>query len=108
MVMALVASWWEYRGLLIQYLFCLTFRLRGQDFSAIISVKREKILMPRVSNLAMYRRRRTLTQEELATLSGVSRATIAALEMGHRGAHLSTIEKLARVLKVKSQELIES
>jgi transcriptional regulator with XRE-family HTH domain len=63
--------------------------------------------MVRVSNLAEYRRRRTLTQEELAKLSGVSRATIAALEMGHRGAHPSTIEKLARVLRVKPQGLIE-
>jgi transcriptional regulator with XRE-family HTH domain len=64
--------------------------------------------MVRVSNLAEYRRRRTLTQEELAKLSGVSRATIAALEMGHRGAHPRTIERLARVLRVKPQELMEN
>ena len=108
MVTALELAWRRLRGLFIRHLYCLTFGLRGQDFSAKILRKGEKIAMPKVSNLAEHRRRRTLTQEELATLSEVSRATIAALEMGHRGAHPSTIEKLARVLRVKPEELTEN
>jgi transcriptional regulator with XRE-family HTH domain len=50
---------------------------------------------------------RGLTQEELATLSGVSRPTIAALELGYRRAYSRTTEKLAKALKVKPSELVE-
>jgi len=46
-----------------------------------------------------------LTQIELAKISGVGRATIAGLEAGNRGAYRSTVEKLAKALKVKPQEL---
>jgi transcriptional regulator with XRE-family HTH domain len=46
-----------------------------------------------------------LTQIELAKISGVGRATIAGLEAGKRGAYKSTVEKLAKALKVKPQEL---
>jgi transcriptional regulator with XRE-family HTH domain len=53
------------------------------------------------------RERRGLTQEELATLSGVSRPTIAALELGYRQAYSSTTDKLARALKVKPGQLTE-
>ena len=51
------------------------------------------------------RERRGLTQEELATLSGVSRPTIAALELGYRQAYSRTTDKLARALKVKPDQL---
>lgn len=55
--------------------------------------------------LKEHRKRRGLTQEELATLSGVSRPTIAALELGYRQAYPRTTHKLARALKVKPQTL---
>jgi transcriptional regulator with XRE-family HTH domain len=42
---------------------------------------------------------------ELAKLSGVSRAAIAALEKGHRTAQPGTTRKLAKVLKVKPEDL---
>jgi transcriptional regulator with XRE-family HTH domain len=61
--------------------------------------------MPKLYKLAEERKRSRLTQHELAKLSGVSRPTIAAVELGYRGARMSTIRKLARVLKVKSEEL---
>jgi DNA-binding XRE family transcriptional regulator len=60
---------------------------------------------PTLSRLKESRERRTLTQEELAKLSGVGRTTIAALETGKRRAYRSTAEKLAKVLKVKPEEL---
>lgn len=50
--------------------------------------------------LRRERKARTLSQEELATLSGVSRPTIARIELGTTGAYRSTVEKLARGLKV--------
>ncbi len=59
----------------------------------------------RLSRLRVHRNRRGLTQIELAKISGVGRATIAGLEAGNRGAYKSTVEKLARALKVKPHEL---
>ncbi len=56
--------------------------------------------------LREHRERRGLTQEELATLSGVSRPTIAALELGYRKAYPRTAAKLARALKVKPEDLV--
>jgi transcriptional regulator with XRE-family HTH domain len=56
--------------------------------------------------LKEYRERRGLTQEELALLSGVSRPTIAALELGYRRAYSRTAQKLARALKVKLEDLV--
>lgn len=63
--------------------------------------------MHKLSRLSEYRRRRMLTQEELARASGVGRTTIAALETGSRGAYPSTARKLAKVLKVKPEELTD-
>jgi DNA-binding XRE family transcriptional regulator len=60
----------------------------------------------KLSRLAELRRRRLLTQMELAKLSGVSRAAIATLEKGHRTAQPGTARKLAKVLKVKPEELV--
>ena len=59
-----------------------------------------------LTRLREHRRRRTLTQEELEKLSGVSRAAIAALELGYRRAQPETVAKLAKALKVKAEDLI--
>jgi transcriptional regulator with XRE-family HTH domain len=56
--------------------------------------------------LREHRERRGLTQEELAILSGVSRPTIAALELGYRKAYEGTTAKLAKALKVKPENLV--
>ena len=60
-----------------------------------------------LSRLREHRTRRGLTQVELAKISGVGRATIAGLEAGNRGAYKSTVEKLAKALKVKPHDLYE-
>jgi transcriptional regulator with XRE-family HTH domain len=60
-----------------------------------------------LSRLKEHRNRRGLTQIELAKISGVGRATIAGLEAGNRGAYKSTVEKLAKALKVKPHDLHE-
>ena len=57
--------------------------------------------------LKEHRKRRGLTQEELATLSGVSRPTIAALELGYRSAYPGTTQKLAKALKVRPENLLD-
>jgi len=58
-----------------------------------------------LSRLSEWRKERRLTQEELARASGVGRTTIAALETGKRRAYYSTARKLAKVLKVKPEDL---
>ena len=58
-----------------------------------------------LSHLKHHRERRSLTQEELYKLSGVSRSTIAELESGGRMARPATTAKLARALKVKPEDL---
>jgi transcriptional regulator with XRE-family HTH domain len=56
--------------------------------------------------IKILRERRGLTQIELSKISGVSRATIAALETGKRPRiRPSTRAKLARALRVKPYEL---
>jgi DNA-binding XRE family transcriptional regulator len=55
--------------------------------------------------LKEHRERRGLTQEELGILSGVSRPTIAALELGYRSAYTTTAAKLAKALRTKPEKL---
>ena len=59
-----------------------------------------------VARLKELRRRRGLTQEELAKLSDVSRRSIARYE-AHPGTRVrrGARERLARALKVKPEEL---
>jgi transcriptional regulator with XRE-family HTH domain len=60
------------------------------------------------SRLRELRDTASLSQEELAELSGVSRATIAALELGKRKPHPKTRRKLAKALGVEPVELTDS
>jgi transcriptional regulator with XRE-family HTH domain len=52
------------------------------------------------------RQARGMTQEHLADKTGVTREYIARLEGGRYDPSLSTIEKLAKALKVKPAELL--
>ncbi len=60
-----------------------------------------------LGKLREHRQRRGLTQIELSKISELSRATIADLEAGKRGAYRSTVKKLARALKVKPRDLMK-
>jgi transcriptional regulator with XRE-family HTH domain len=57
--------------------------------------------------LKKLREDRGWTQEELAEKAGVSRAYLARLEIGRHDPPLSTLEKLAKALKVKVGKLLE-
>lgn len=61
--------------------------------------------MPKTPRLREWRERATLSQEELKERSGISRATIADLEAGNRGAQPRTIRSLAAALGVEPADL---
>jgi predicted RNase H-like HicB family nuclease len=58
--------------------------------------------LPRLKEI---RERASFTQQELAKRSGVGRATIASLEVGHRRAQPKTVRRLAEALGVHPAEL---
>ncbi|MEE1945836.1 helix-turn-helix domain-containing protein [Pedobacter sp. KR3-3] len=59
------------------------------------------------SPLATFRRKKGLSQEQLATLSGVSARTIQRIEKGTVEAHLATLKLLADCLDVEPELLLE-
>ncbi len=63
--------------------------------------------MLRTRRLRELRERASFSQMELSERSGVSRATIAELELGKRGAQPRTRRKLAAALGVEPWELVE-
>jgi transcriptional regulator with XRE-family HTH domain len=57
--------------------------------------------------LKALRERRGLSQEELAKRAGISRTYLARLETARQDPRLSTLEKLAKALKVTVAELVK-
>ena len=57
-------------------------------------------------SLKLLRRRRGLTQEDLARLLGVSRITVARWESGQRFPTTEQLMKLSKVLEVSPEELL--
>jgi uncharacterized Tic20 family protein/DNA-binding Xre family transcriptional regulator len=57
------------------------------------------------SKLAHYRRKKGLSQEQLAAISGVSARTIQRIESGKVEAHPATLKMLANALEVEMGEL---
>ena len=62
--------------------------------------------MLRTTRLRELRERVSFSQMELSEISGVSRATIADLELGKRGARPRTRRRLAKALGVDPWELV--
>ncbi len=59
------------------------------------------------SRLREARLRRMLTQQELAERAGTTEATVNRLENGLQRPRISTVRKLAEVLGVAPEELID-
>jgi DNA-binding XRE family transcriptional regulator len=59
-----------------------------------------------IRNLRQHRERAVMTQAQLATAAGLSRHTVQQLEAGIRPAYPTTVQKLAKVLKVKPADLV--
>ncbi len=58
-------------------------------------------------HLKRFRKRRGLTQETLARKAGISHGYVARLEIGMHEPTLSTLRKLAKVLRVKLGQLVD-
>lgn len=59
------------------------------------------------NNIAMYRKKMKLTQQELAELVGYSsRSTITMIEKGKRDMPASSVSKFAKALNVTAQDIL--
>ena len=67
--------------------------------------------MTPIENIAMrikiLRKRQKINQEELAARSGISRGYLARLETGRHDPTITTLEKLAKALKVPVGKLLK-
>lgn len=60
----------------------------------------------RLPGLKMLRRRRGLTQRELAEAAEISQTTVYELESGRRGAYPKTVRRLALGLNVEVEDVV--
>jgi transcriptional regulator with XRE-family HTH domain len=58
------------------------------------------------TRLREWRRRRLMTQRDLADASGVGAVTIARIEAGHAVPRFGTVRKLAAALKCEPEQLL--
>ncbi len=69
---------------------------------------RKNAKLPRVLGKKVQKRRKELdlTQEDVAYKVGISRAYMGYIEQGRNIPSLEMLEKIARVLKVKTKDLL--
>lgn len=58
------------------------------------------------TNVRNYRKRMGISQEELGDLAGMDRTYVGGVERGERNISALNIEKLAKALKVKPENLL--
>ena len=58
-------------------------------------------------NIVYYRKRKKLTQLQLAELADIDRSHISAIELGNVGVSLDLIFKLCEILDVKPRDLFD-
>jgi DNA-binding XRE family transcriptional regulator len=76
---------------------------RGEDEQIPLEITERRLAGE--SPVRIWRDHRALTQEALAKMSKVSRAMIAAIEVGHKTGGIATLKKLAAALKVDLENL---
>lgn len=59
------------------------------------------------NRLRYFRAKKRITQEMLAAMAGISRASLALFESGHGDPKLSTLIALAAALRIEFDELLE-
>ena len=90
------------QGLLLP-LICLQFSCE------VISVKQEyKFLYEKFGlNVVYYRKRKKLTQLQLAELVDIDRSHISAIELGNVGVSFDVIFKMCQVLDIEPKQLFD-
>lgn len=58
-------------------------------------------------NVVYYRKKRRLTQLQLAELAEVDRSHISAIELGNVGVSMDVIFRLSEVLEIQPKDLFE-
>ena len=58
-------------------------------------------------NVVYYRKKKKLTQMQLAELAEVDRSHISAIELGNVGVSFDVIWRLCRALEIKPKELFD-
>ncbi|MEE5993095.1 MAG: helix-turn-helix transcriptional regulator [Oscillospiraceae bacterium] len=58
-------------------------------------------------NVVYYRKRKRLTQLQLAELADIDRSHISAIELGNVGVSMDVIFKLCEVLEIRPKELFD-
>jgi len=69
------------------------------------SVSDYKLLVTFGRRLSVVRKSRSLTQQQLAEIVGISVVALAYIETGKRWPRIDTLDKLARALKVPLADL---
>ena len=58
-------------------------------------------------NVVYYRKKKKLTQLQLAELADIERSHISAIELGNAGASFEVIAKLCNALDIKPKDLFD-
>ena len=58
-------------------------------------------------NIRKYRKRKKISQEKLAEISGLHRTYIGAIERSERNITLNTLQLIANALNVEAKDLLE-
>ena len=70
-------------------------------------MSKETILLLFGNNVQKYRKAQKLSQEKLAELAGVHRTYIGMIERAEKNITLCNMEKIAKALQVKIQDLLQ-
>jgi len=58
-------------------------------------------------NIRNYRKKMGISQEELGAIAGLDRTYIGSVERGERNVSALNIEKIAKALKIKPENLLQ-
>lgn len=58
-------------------------------------------------NIAKYRHKKGISQDELAFQAGLGERTISRIELGERDPRFTTLEKIAKTLGIELKNLME-
>ena len=90
------------------YKVSVDYLIERSDFSEVAMKIEYKSLYEKFGlNVVYYRKRKKLTQLQLAELADIDRSHISAIELGNVGVSFDVIFKLCEVLEVKPRELFD-